>query len=255
MKRITKMGAAENLYPALEELFAIKRIREVLIEFSYDISGAGLGGSEYFQNYSKPLIAEHWKKIRYYKQSRYLSKQITTFEKDILLKRNDMQINKAQINNLLMIWDANYSSPQTVLEDVLHTKRLSEEKPVPMICLSTREDWIYKGIHYSTSGPYSDEELSLLILDEFDKERQLFEKLKQKHINGLEELDFKRQRIPEAVRIEVWRRDGGICARCSSRENLEYDHIVPVSKGGGNTARNIELLCEKCNRSKSNNIA
>jgi 5-methylcytosine-specific restriction endonuclease McrA len=29
---------------------------------------------------------------------------------------------------------------------------------------------------------------------------------------------------------------------------------VPISKGGSNTARNIELLCEKCNRSKSNNV-
>ncbi|MBF0103144.1 MAG: HNH endonuclease, partial [Desulfobacterales bacterium] len=42
--------------------------------------------------------------------------------------------------------------------------------------------------------------------------------------------------------------------RCGSRENLEYDHIIPVSKGGSNTARNIELLCEKCNREKSDKI-
>lgn len=63
-----------------------------------------------------------------------------------------------------------------------------------------------------------------------------------------------RERIPEGVRIEVWRRDGGKCARCGSREKLEYDHIVPVSRGGSNTARNIELLCESCNRKKSNHI-
>jgi uncharacterized protein len=60
--------------------------------------------------------------------------------------------------------------------------------------------------------------------------------------------------IPSEVRREVWRRDGGRCVKCGSRENLEYDHILPVSKGGGNTARNIELLCETCNRAKSNLI-
>jgi Holliday junction DNA helicase RuvB len=60
--------------------------------------------------------------------------------------------------------------------------------------------------------------------------------------------------IPPEVRREVWRRDGGKCARCGSRENLEYDHIIPVSRGGSNTARNIELLCEKCNRAKSDSI-
>jgi 5-methylcytosine-specific restriction endonuclease McrA len=37
---------------------------------------------------------------------------------------------------------------------------------------------------------------------------------------------------------------------CGSRERLEYDHIIPVSKGGSNTARNIELRCESCNRRK-----
>ena len=63
-----------------------------------------------------------------------------------------------------------------------------------------------------------------------------------------------RQGIPSGVRREVWRRDGGKCARCGAKENLEYDHIIPLSKGGSNTARNIELLCERCNRSKSNLI-
>jgi HNH endonuclease len=59
-----------------------------------------------------------------------------------------------------------------------------------------------------------------------------------------------RARLSEAVRHQVWRRDGGKCTHCGSRENLEYDHIIPVSMGGGNTARNIELLCESCNRQK-----
>ena len=63
-----------------------------------------------------------------------------------------------------------------------------------------------------------------------------------------------RDAIPSLVRREVWRRDGGKCVRCGSQENLEYDHIIPISKGGSNTARNIELLCESCNRSKGASI-
>jgi 5-methylcytosine-specific restriction endonuclease McrA len=30
--------------------------------------------------------------------------------------------------------------------------------------------------------------------------------------------------------------------------------IPPVSKGGSNTYRNLQLLCENCNREKSDNI-
>ncbi len=63
-----------------------------------------------------------------------------------------------------------------------------------------------------------------------------------------------RQWIPSEVRREVWRRDGGKCVKCGSRKNLEYDHIIPVAEGGSTTARNIELLCEACNRAKSDLI-
>jgi hypothetical protein len=115
--------------------------------------------------------------------------------------------------------------------------------------------WIYKDVAYKVRGPYSDAQCGLMIMDEFDKERQYFERLKQKHTPGTAETGLPRERIPESVRIEVWRRDGGICARCGSRDSLEYDHIVPVSKGGSNTSRNIELLCEKCNRSKGASVA
>jgi Holliday junction DNA helicase RuvB len=64
----------------------------------------------------------------------------------------------------------------------------------------------------------------------------------------------RREGIPSEVKREVWRRDEGKCAKCGSRENLEYDHIIPVVKGGSNTVRNIELLCEACNRAKSDTI-
>jgi 5-methylcytosine-specific restriction endonuclease McrA len=56
------------------------------------------------------------------------------------------------------------------------------------------------------------------------------------------------------VRNEVWRRDQARCVDCGSRERLEYDHIIAVSRGGSNTARNIELRCETCNRKKGAGI-
>ena len=33
-----------------------------------------------------------------------------------------------------------------------------------------------------------------------------------------------------------------------------YDHIIPVAKGGGNSAENVQLLCGDCNRQKSDHI-
>jgi hypothetical protein len=64
----------------------------------------------------------------------------------------------------------------------------------------------------------------------------------------------RREPIPERVRHEVWRRDRGSCVECGSRARLEFDHIVPVSRGGSNTVRNVELRCEPCNRRKGARI-
>lgn len=69
-----------------------------------------------------------------------------------------------------------------------------------------------------------------------------------------ETLMHPRQPIPSDVRLVVWQRDQGRCASCGSKELLEYDHIIPVTEGGSSTARNIQLLCEPCNRAKGSRI-
>ena len=61
--------------------------------------------------------------------------------------------------------------------------------------------------------------------------------------------------IPSEVKKEVWKRDGGKCVICGSIENLHFDHELPFSKGGTSiTAKNIKLLCMKCNLAKSDKI-
>jgi hypothetical protein len=64
----------------------------------------------------------------------------------------------------------------------------------------------------------------------------------------------KRRRIPQDVQNRVWIRDGGRCVLCGSNQDLEFDHIIPFSKGGADTYRNIQLLCTSCNKEKSDNI-
>ena len=66
--------------------------------------------------------------------------------------------------------------------------------------------------------------------------------------------EHNRKAISSYVRNQVWNRDGGKCVECGSKELLEFDHIVPFSRGGSNSTRNLQLLCEKCNRKKHNKI-
>lgn len=62
------------------------------------------------------------------------------------------------------------------------------------------------------------------------------------------------RRISQKIKDLVWNRDKGKCVYCGSKMSLEFDHIIPFSKGGSNTYRNLQLLCEKCNRKKYNKI-
>ncbi len=70
---------------------------------------------------------------------------------------------------------------------------------------------------------------------------------------GFEEVAA-RSRIPDSVRALVIVRDGGRCRKCHSTRNLEVDHIVPVSRGGGAEEDNLETLCRRCNRRKWNKV-
>lgn len=72
--------------------------------------------------------------------------------------------------------------------------------------------------------------------------------------NDVTSNDDRSRRISDRVKDRVWNRDGGKCVLCGSNENIEFDHIVPFSKGGSNTYRNIQILCQDCNRRKSDNI-
>jgi 5-methylcytosine-specific restriction endonuclease McrA len=72
--------------------------------------------------------------------------------------------------------------------------------------------------------------------------------------------------VPQDLKDQVWKRCQGMCQAnwrvdsvldknsgdiCGSNENLEFDHIVPFSRGGKTTYCNLQLLCQKHNRMKS----
>lgn len=63
-----------------------------------------------------------------------------------------------------------------------------------------------------------------------------------------------RPAIPDDVKLLVWQRDQGRCVKCGSNIEIQYDHIIPFSLGGASTPENLQILCGRCNRAKSNSI-
>ena len=68
--------------------------------------------------------------------------------------------------------------------------------------------------------------------------------------------DAQRRRIiPTPVKLEVWKRDAGMCSICGASDELHFDHILPFAKGGTSlTAANVQLLCARHNLAKSDHI-
>ncbi len=57
--------------------------------------------------------------------------------------------------------------------------------------------------------------------------------------------------IPRSVKLAVTQRDRGRCVVCGATARLQFDHIVPYSKGGTSVvAENIQLLCARHNLAK-----
>jgi hypothetical protein len=126
------------------------------------------------------------------------------------------------------------------------------ESPIPMNTDSPSEGRFYalfSGSIWAASRELEAKHWRILVNKYLEKEEARFAVAV-----GVAEPSAERERISSDVRRAVWIRDQGKCVRCGNRERLEFDHIVPVSRGGSNTERNIELLCEVCNRAKSDSI-
>lgn len=66
--------------------------------------------------------------------------------------------------------------------------------------------------------------------------------------------EWKKKHPNEALTIKEWedlkKRVKNKCLVCCEELSLTQDHIVPVSKEGSHSIRNIQPLCRSCNSSK-----
>lgn len=112
--------------------------------------------------------------------------------------------------------------------------------------------WLYqKKIYVTNDQELTPEDVVALVNEAANRRRLQLEKAHALQAMT-EELSkgSRRAHIAQDVKVLVWQRDGGRCVSCGSQSNLEFDHFIPLAMGGSNTARNLQLLCEPCNRRK-----
>jgi 5-methylcytosine-specific restriction endonuclease McrA len=63
------------------------------------------------------------------------------------------------------------------------------------------------------------------------------------------------RQFPRFTRFNVYTRDRFTCQYCNTKfptQDLTFDHVVPLSRGGKTTWSNIVTACRKCNSKKGN---
>ena len=61
------------------------------------------------------------------------------------------------------------------------------------------------------------------------------------------------RKIPRVIQFRVLKRENQICSSCGKSvkdEDVEFDHIIPWTKGGSSDEHNVRLLCRDCNRKR-----
>lgn len=131
-------------------------------------------------------------------------------------------------------------------------RRRSSREPVRFATRGVRRYWLFKSEVYESEDARLTADDVRALVNETENRRRL--KLEKAHaLQAMRErLDSRARREPLAqeVKLLVWQRDGGRCVQCGEQRDLEFDHIIPISMGGANTVRNLQLLCERCNRRK-----
>ena len=98
------------------------------------------------------------------------------------------------------------------------------------------------------------EDVELLLWNRQRRQTSQLDRLRKIRVRSEEIEVARRERIPDEVKALVWERDDGRCVRCGAEHDLQFDHVIPVAKGGGVNVENIQVLCGDCNRAKSASI-
>jgi hypothetical protein len=157
-----------------------------------------------------------------------------------------------------VLWDDSTERFRRMTEAETKEAFADQETSPVLLGLMRNAYWIYKDRVYAADRDLQGGDIQAILDAKQVKRRRTIQRAHVVASAGLPSPSTNgapgRMAIPREVKMFVWQRDGGACVECGSKEELEFDHIIPLSMGGANTARNLQLLCASCNQGKGGDL-
>ena len=115
----------------------------------------------------------------------------------------------------------------------------------------------YNRYHQYTYDPQAlEREVSRLMADDdVTKKNGIYQYVLEKAIGNNDPSVLNIRAFTDSQKRTIYEQQGGVCPHCGKKykyEGMEGDHITPWSKGGKTELANLQMLCQDCNRRKSN---
>lgn len=141
-------------------------------------------------------------------------------------------------------------------EEARQKATLSQTRPESYGTVNEREYWRFEDRWYWDNDGLSSEEVYALLVTREQRRRATINRAQTiAAMADSQPSPAVRGAIPEDMKLLVWTRDEGRCRVCGANVELQYDHIIPWSKGGATSPENLQLLCGPCNRRKGASVA
>ena len=115
----------------------------------------------------------------------------------------------------------------------------------------------YNRYHKNTYNPIAlEHEIATLMADpDVTKKSGIYKYVLEKAIGTIDPSVLGIRAFDDSQKRTIYEQQGGVCPHCGKKfdyEEMEGDHITPWSKGGKTELANLQMLCQACNRRKSN---
>lgn len=132
--------------------------------------------------------------------------------------------------------------------------QIQKQRPSKLGSSQERTYWWYQEKFYWENEELAEDGGYALLVTTEQRRRQSIDRAKATVVIQDETRPFRRTVIPDALKQHVWVRDAGRCQVCGASNELQFDHIIPISLGGATAEDNLQILCGPCNRRKGSGL-